>query len=177
MAEPATLRWRFRAIYVALALAVAFVQLLPLGAQAGRLPGPDLILCLTFAWVLRRPDFVPVALVALVMLAADILFLRPPGLWAAFGVAGYEMLRSRSAVLRDRSFVLEWATVAGVIVAMTLLQTMVLAVFVVIRPMFGLTLAGMLATIFAYPVVVLVSVRLLGVRRAPPSGAISGLRA
>ncbi len=177
MAEPATRRWRFRAVYVALAFAVAFVQLLPLGGRAGHLAGPDLILCLTFAWVLRRPDYVPVAMVALVMLAADILFLRPPGLWAAFAVAGYEVLRSRAAVTRDRSFLLEWATVASVVVALTLLQFLVLTVFAVIRPVFGLVLAEMLATILAYPLVVLVSVRLLRVRRATPSGALSGLRA
>ena len=43
------------AAYIGIGLAVLFFQLMPLNPGQPGLPGPDLILCVTFAWVLRRP--------------------------------------------------------------------------------------------------------------------------
>ena len=71
--------------FVALSSALAVVRLLPIDMQPMPLPGPDLMLCLVLAWTIRRPDLLPVWLVAVVMLAADLLLMRPPGLWAAAG--------------------------------------------------------------------------------------------
>jgi rod shape-determining protein MreD len=59
--------WAYRGLYAALAFALLFLRMLPLGSVAGAWPGPDLLVCLTFAWVLRRPDYAPVLLVAAVM--------------------------------------------------------------------------------------------------------------
>ncbi|NCO16036.1 MAG: rod shape-determining protein MreD, partial [Alphaproteobacteria bacterium] len=87
--------WRHRAIFVALALALFFLRLLPLGAEPGRWPGPDLMLCLILAWVQRRPDYLPAPLIALVVLTEDFLMLRPPGLWTAIVVLATEFLRGR----------------------------------------------------------------------------------
>ena len=43
-----------------------------------RWPGPDLIAVrLTLAWVLRRPDYVPALLIALVVLVEDLLLHAP----------------------------------------------------------------------------------------------------
>ena len=74
------------ALYVAAALVIVMAGLLPLGPGWVRWTGPDLLLALTFAWVLRRPDQAPVLLVAAVFLLADLLTLRPPGLRAARSV-------------------------------------------------------------------------------------------
>src|SRR6056297_633829 len=89
-------RWRYWLLFLAIAAVLFFVQLLPLDLQPGRFPGPDVLLLLAIAWVLRRPDFVPVLLVAAVFLLADILFMRPLGLWTALVVLGMEFLRARS---------------------------------------------------------------------------------
>ena len=64
--------WAHRGLYAALALALLFLRLLPLGSIAGAWPGPDLLVCLTFAWVLRRPDYTPVLLIAAVLLLEDL---------------------------------------------------------------------------------------------------------
>ncbi len=56
--------WLCRALFAVLAAVLLFLRLLPLGSVAGGWPGPDLLMCLTFAWVLRRPDYVPALLIA-----------------------------------------------------------------------------------------------------------------
>ena len=169
MAEPmVTRRLQFRLLFGLLAFGIVFVRLLPLDAGAGRLPGPDLLVCLAFAWVLRRPAYVPVWLIAAVMLMADILFMRPLGLWTACVVLGSEFLRAREPYSRDLPFLLEWMVVSVVISAMTLGYMIVLAVFAVGQPALGLSLIQMIATILAYPVVVLFSTSVIGLRKVAP---------
>lgn len=75
-------------VYVVVAFAILFVRLLPLSPGRVAMPGPDVLLCLTIAWVLRRPEQVPVLVIAAVFLIEGLLMLRPPGLWAAVVVVG-----------------------------------------------------------------------------------------
>lgn len=169
MAEPiVTRRWLYRGLFVLLALTFVFLRLLPLGSGFGALPGPDLLTALAFAWVLRRPDYVPVTMVAALVLLTDILFLHPLGLWAALVVVGLEFLRQREPFSRDLPFALEWLVVASVLIAMTLAETLVLFVFMVDGPAFGQVLIQLLLTITCYPVVVLVTARVLGLRKVAP---------
>lgn len=163
-----TRRLAWRLIFVAIVTALAFLQLLPLRLGSGGLPGPDLFVLLCFVWVLRRPDYVPVWLVAGVMLLADFLFMRPPGLWAAATVLGVEFLRVREASYRDLPFAAEWTIVGVVLSLMTLGAALTLAIFVVPQPPLGLTLIQLILTIAAYPLVVLVSAFGLGLRRPAP---------
>lgn len=158
----------WRSAFVGFATLIAFVQLLPLGTGAGVLPGPDLLTLLALAWVLRRPEYVPILLLAAVMLLADFLFMRPPGLWAAIVVLGAEFLRVREQGLRDLPFLAEWGLIAGVFVAMTLGEALLLLVFMVPQPPLGLTLIQLILTILAYPLVVGVTGFGLGLRRAAP---------
>ncbi len=169
-----TRNWRHRGLFLCLAFVLIFTRLLPLDAGPGRLPGPDLLVCLAFAWVLRRPDYVPVLMIAVVILLTDILFMRPLGLWTACVVLGSEFLRGREPFSRDLPFLLEWMVVSVVIATMTVGYVVVLAVFAVDQPSLGLTLIQMIATIAAYPLVVLFSARALGLKKMPP-GAVDQL--
>ena len=169
MAEPVTTRvWRYRALFLGLAFVVIFARLLPLDAGPGRLPGPDLLVCLSFAWITRRPEYVPVLLIAAVILLTDVLFMRPLGLWTACVVLGSEFLRSRVPFWRDMPFLLEWLVTAIVIAAMTIGYILTLAIFAVDQPALGLSLIQLMATIAAYPVVVFFSVAVLGLRKVVP---------
>jgi rod shape-determining protein MreD len=161
---------RFRCLFAALAFLIVFVRLLPLGPGSGGLPGPDLLVGLAFAWVLRRPDYVPVLLVAAAVLTTDVFFLRPLGLWTACVILGLEFLRAREPLSRDLPFLFEWGMVASTILAMTLGYVLVLALFAVEQPALGLTLLQMLATILAYPLIVLFSARAIGLKKIPPGG-------
>lgn len=169
MIDPITLhRWAFAALFAVLAAVVVFIRVLPLGTGQGSVPPPDLIVLLGFAWVLRRPDFVPVVLFAALLLVADLLFLRPPGVATALAVIGLEVLRARAGLLRERGFVFEWATVAGVLALMVLAERVVLAVFLVGQAGLGLSLSGLAVNVLAYPAVVAVSVWGFRVRRLAP---------
>lgn len=165
MAERVGNLWTYRLLFLGLAAAVSFAQLLPLSPGPGRFPGPDILLLIVFAWTIMRPDFVPILLIAGVVLAADFLHMRPPGLWTALTVAGSEFLRARHMQLRATSFLSEWVLVAALIAAMTVVNAVVLTLFLVQQPAFGLTVIRMILTILAYPLVVVLAGRALGIRK------------
>lgn len=160
--------WWMRIVYGLLVLGILFWNLLPLSTVPVNWAGPDLIVALTFAWALRRPEFVPVILVAVMMLLADLLLQRPPGLMAFLVVLGAEQLKSRAMGIRDASFIGEWAAAGFIVIAVFVLNRVTLSVLMVDQAPLGLTLIQMLATIAIYPVVVLVSHLVLGVRRLAP---------
>jgi rod shape-determining protein MreD len=85
--------WLWWAVFAGIFAVLIFGRMLPLGAQVGALPGPDLVMCLACAWVLRRPDYLPALLIAVIVLVEDMLLMRPPGLWAAIMLVGTEFLR------------------------------------------------------------------------------------
>ncbi len=172
MVDPRTLRTQsFRVGFLLFAGLVTFFYLLPVQVGTGHWPGPDLILALAFVWVLRRPNYVPVFLFAPIMLLADFIFLRPPGLWSALSVLGLEFLRNREPTSRDMAFAVEWAMVAGVMLAMAFLNRLVLAIFMVDQTSLGLTILGQISTILSYPILVALSYYALGMRKITPSEA------
>jgi len=158
----------YRALFFALAAITLFVRILPLSTEPGSVPGPDIVLCLTFAWVLRRPEYVPALLIAAVVLLEDMLTMRPPGLWAAIVVLAAEVLRNRTALMRELAFPLEWAFVAAVIAAAMMAQRLVLALLSVPQVAPGPAAIHLLFTVLAYPLVVGLSQLLLGVRKTAP---------
>lgn len=165
MAERSGQLWTYRATFVFLVAAVTFAQLLPLSPGPGSMPGPDIILLIALSWIVMRPDFVPVLLLAAVFLLTDLLLMRPPGLWTALVVLAGEFLRSRQAQLRAASFIAEWALIAGVIVALTVVHALVLALFGVTQPSAGLTTLRLVFTILCYPLVVILAGRAFGLRK------------
>ena len=169
MIDPITRRrLSYRTLFVVIGLVLIFVRLMPVDHSPGGLPGPDLTLALTLAWVLRRPEYAPALLIVLVFLLEDIMFWRPIGLWALIVLGATEFLRRREQSLRDLPFALEWALVAGLLIAMVAVKRIVLLVTMVDQPSLGLELFQMLVTLAAYPGVVLVSRVAFGLRRAAP---------
>lgn len=160
--------WVGRATYAGLCLLLMFLALLPLGMIPPAFAGPDLILAVTLAFVARRPDFVPVALLAAVFLLADLLLQRPPGLGAAVVLVVTEMLRSRAGGLRNMPFPLEWIAVALCVAAVTFGTRLILALTMTPQAPLGLSLIQMVMTILCYPLVVALARLLFGVSRPAP---------
>jgi len=158
--------WAYRAVFVVLCLLWVIFRLLPLDPGAGRLPGPDLMLALTLCWVVRRPGDLPVLLIALAFLMADLLLFRPPGLRSLVVLIGTEFLRQQVLLVRDRGFGYEIALVAGTLVAMALAERLIMLLAFGHPPSAGAAIAETAATMIAYPAVVLFSNLLLGVRKA-----------
>lgn len=172
MIDPVTFAlWRGRIGFALIAAALMFFALLPLGGEAGRLPGPDVLLGLVFAWMMRRPDFLPLWLLASVMLLADIMLMRPIGLWAALTVIAAEVIRARSVLMRELSFLAEWAVVAGLMLVMLLTYRFVFAVTFMPQVGFGVSMVQWLWSVIAYPAVVLFTTYALALRK-PSLGEI-----
>lgn len=167
MAELSLRLWGLRALFVALCGVLILARLLPVHPGPGGPPWPDVLLAVTLAWVLRRPDHVPALAVAAVFLAADFLYLRPPGLWAALAVLATELIRAREPGWRDLPFGAEWALIAGIMAAMTMANGAVLAILVVDQPPLATGLLHLLMTILIYPLAA-GALFALGIRRSAP---------
>lgn len=158
--------------YLLAALALILAALLPLSPGRIAWPGPDLLMAVTLAWVLRRPEQVPVLTVALVMLAADILLFRPLGLGAALAVVATEVARRQQQRWRAQGFLVEWLRVAILMGLMVLAERVIRTLFLVPAtlaplPPLGSEALRLIATIAAYPLVVAL-LAALGLRHAAP---------
>ncbi len=146
--------WVHRAIFVMIALVLFFVRLLPMGADAGSWPGPDILLCVIFAWVQRRPDYLPIWLILLVVLTEDFLLMRPPGLWTALVILASEFLRNRAGQTRELGLIMEWLLIALLMIGILLAYRMVFAMTFLPQPGFGFAMIEVAASILCYPFVV-----------------------
>lgn len=165
--------WGHRVLFVVLALVFLFFRLLPLGEASGlcppddswcrfwvwlgQVPGPDLLLCIILAWMMRRPDYLPVLLIAVVVLVEDLILLRPPGLWTALVVLVSEIIRSRVALTRELNFSVEWLLVSAMMVAMLIVYRMAFGLVLLSQPPFGFAMVQVVWSILCYPVVVFLS--------------------
>ncbi len=166
--------WLMRLAYLALGLGVIFFQLMPLETTPRRFAGPDLLVCLSFAWAVRRPDYVAALSVGGLILLADLLFQRPPGLWAALMVIGTHTLKRRGVALATLPFAAEWLSVSLTYAGMMLANRLVLGALLVPQAPLSLTVTQAIATLLAYPFIVGVFWLLLGLRKSTP-GEIDGL--
>ena len=166
--------WFYRAGFVVIALGLLFLRILPLGSMAGDWPGPDLLLCLMLAWVTQRPDHLPTGLIALVVLAEDMVLMRPPGLWTAIVVLTTEFLRARSTLTRELGFMAEWLLIAGVMVAMLLAYRLAFAVTFMTQPGFGFAFAQTIGSVLMYPVIVWL-LRVVMNLRKPSAGEVDAM--
>ncbi len=187
-----TQRLLYILLFLGLALVVTFFRLLPLGGYGvplgpvladedavhgwslRHLPMPDIMLCLTLAWVVRRPAMLPAWLVVMYFFIEDILLLRPPGLWALIVLLATEFLRKRTETLRQHGFLLEYLTIFAVMLAMFVANRAVLAIVMGPQAPLGLSLAQFLGTVLAYPAVVALSHFVFGLRK-PATGEVDAL--
>ncbi|MBW7923064.1 MAG: rod shape-determining protein MreD [Rubellimicrobium sp.] len=169
MAEAVDRRpWPGRVLWVLLFVALVMVALMPFDTMPPVRAGPDLLLAITLLWVMRRPDLVPMPVIAVSWFIADFLLQRPPGLMTAFVLIATEALRRRNTGLRALPLVLEWLTASAVIIAVTLGYRIVLALLVTSQAPLGLSLMQMAMTILAWPVVALVARFVFGITRPAP---------
>lgn len=160
--------WLMRACFVFLALTILFIHLLPLNTQPRAWAMPDFLTGFALAWSVRRPDYVPVILLGILLLLGDLMLQRPPGLWAVLVLLCCENLKLKSHSLRAANFVAEWATIAAMIVGAMLAYRLTMAVLLIEQPSLGLHIIQTAMTILWYPLVVCISHVLLGVRKAVP---------
>ena len=149
--------WIMRAAYVLICCAFLIFHLIPIAPSATLAFSPDMILCLTLAWVARRPEYTPILLIALIGLLADLLLSRPPGLWAALILMLSEYIRNRSRRMRTAGFFWEWVRVSAGIAVIFFANRLALGVLLLDVPPFRASLMQYAATFAMYPVLVAVS--------------------
>lgn len=169
MAEAVAARpWIGRFTFVLLFAGLVFASILPLDTMPPAWVGPDLMLALTLVWIVRRPDLLPLPVVAGLWFLTDLLLQRPPGLMTALVVVVTEVLRSRNAALRSLPFMIEWLVVSAGIIGLSLAYRIVLAVLLTPQAPLGLSLMQMVMTMLAWPVVALMARFFFGITRPAP---------
>ncbi len=164
--------WFGQTAFALSAAAIMFFGLVPLDFTPGGVPWPDLMLGLAYAILLRRPEFVPIWLIATVFFIADILMMRPPGLWTAIVLLSLEFSRNQVARLRELAFPFEWAFVAGTMFLAILGNRVLLAITLLPVANFGTTMLYYFVTVLAYPLIVFFCYFVLRIRRISPNEAI-----
>lgn len=160
--------WLGRFAYILIALALIFIKLLPLSTTPGGLPGPDLVLAITYAWLFRRPEQIPAVSIVLVFFVFDMVFLKAPALWTLIMLGSTEFLRSRLSHHSNMPFLAEWSVVAVLLSLAILSEQLLLSVFILPRPGLGIALLQGVFTLLAYPIVVVVLRFGLGLRNIAP---------
>ncbi len=165
--------WFYRGLYVLAALALIFARLLPLGGSQF-LASPDILFVLTLAWVSRRPDHVPIPLIAAVTLFTDFLFMRPPGLWSAIMIVACEFMRSRAGRAAGLPFLVEWMFAAAAVAGAAALERLVMLAAGLPVPGIGDFTGFVAATSLAYPIAVAIIWAVFGVRRTAAETSYGG---
>lgn len=165
--------WLGRLTFFATAWLVLALGLVPLGFTPRFIPAPDLLLGLGFAFMLRRPDFLPVWLVALVFFLSDILLMRPPGLWTAIIVLAMEFSRNQEHRLRELAFPFEWAFVGAIMFLVMIANRLILSLLIVPQAGFATLMLHFMTSILAYPLVVLFAYVVLRLHKVTPREAVS----
>ena len=127
-----------------------------------------MLFCFVLAWSVRRPDYVPLTTLALVLLLADFLLGRPPGLAAALMLLAAADIQARSRTIRDAGFATEWARAGLLIVGTAFAGQLVQLLLLTNPPGFGLLISQTILTALAYPLCVGVTAGLMGVRMITP---------
>jgi rod shape-determining protein MreD len=170
MVDPLTMRrFLFRCLFAGLCALIIFLNMLPLTTQPRMIPGPDLLFCLTAAWIMRRPRWAPVGLIVVMHVIADLLFMRPLGLWPAITLLAYEYLRRKARNTTEITPVVEITMVSATFAAAVAVNVIVLFVFAVPQASLAALLLHVIVTALAYPLVIGFSVFVAGVRRAKPT--------
>lgn len=102
-----------------IALIVAFISFLPLGAHGSVVTlGPQLVLCVVFHWALRAPHLLPPVAVFVLGLGIDLFSAGPLGFWGLVYLVAYALIAWRRETLGSRGFFMTWlafSVVAGIV--------------------------------------------------------------
>lgn len=138
--------------YVGVSIVILMVQIMPLGPTIANISGPDVLVAMTLAWVWRRPEMLPIGVIALVSLMFDLILMRPPGLGTALLIVAVEMLRARAFIPGEPSVAIEWFNGAVVIIGLLFVMTLVKTLLFLETGGMALTLSQMALTVAIYPI-------------------------
>ena len=157
--------WLYRVIFLMLGLLAIAYPILPLQFSPARWPAPGLLFVLTMAWVVRQPDSAPFLSIAALAILADAVLMRPMGLWAVLLLMASETVRFSYRSIQERGLMMEFSVVAGLLLAMMILQNLLLWVSFSQSLEAARMLQFTLLTLLCYPVMVAVLHYIVRVRK------------
>ncbi len=146
--------WIHRTGFLGIGLVSVLWSVIPFDLSAEALPDPDLFYCLTMAFLVRRPEYVPIWTVFVVFFMRDVLTLAPLGLSTLMIIIASEVVRTNVQAFREYIFGLEWLWVATMFTIITLIQNTVLTLTFADTPRLVEQVPLILFTVLAYPVIV-----------------------
>ena len=141
-----------------------FIKVLPLNTVPKEWTAPDLTLCVTLVWCLRRPTEAPIILLAALFLLQDIIFQRPIGLFAAVATLMCEWAKRQALRAEEFPFVVEWATAATAMIAIFIFVQSIAILSLIAKPSMWIFAKELIFTILAYPLVTLLCRYGIGLR-------------
>ena len=154
----------YPALFVLIIFVLIFVKILPLNTVPYEWTAPDVLLCVTLIWCLRRPLSAPIVLLAALFMLQDIIFQRPIGLFAAVATLMCEWAKRQSLRAEEFPFVIEWITSAMAMIAIFILRQSIATLSLIATPWTWIFAKELLFTILAYPFVALLCRYGLGLR-------------
>jgi len=151
-----------RLMYMTCITVTLWLQTQPTGVEA-RYFNPDLILALTLSWALYRPDALTPLLVGAVVLFADMMLQKAPGIWALATVLGTVFLRSRKLEYDHRTFLDVWLLLTIVTISVFVFYNLVLRMTFSPAPGIVLALAETISTCLTFPFIHIVSMQVFRV--------------
>jgi len=148
--------WMHRMTYLGLGLLLLMQAILPLDLRAHHIPGPDILYGITMAYVIRRPEYVPLWSVVLIFFLRDVLTMSPLGLGTFVFIIATEAVRLNLLTFREFFFGIEWLWISVIFAAVLLVQNLVLALTLSFSPKLSEILYEFAFTTLAYPLIVLI---------------------
>lgn len=158
-------KWTIPVCFLLFSFALVFINLVPQNLTPARFAGPDLVMATSLAIVMRRPDLLPVWVIAVAVLMADFLLSRPLGLSAFVTVVASEIVRANRHSFLDMFFLMEWFIVGLLVVMAALAQQFLLSFVLMPGHAWGSVFAQALLTILCYPVMVMAGNIFFGIKR------------
>lgn len=152
-------RWLVRLLPFFTLFAAVIVSHLPMPITLGQNTMPPFLLSFVFLWAVYRPNWLPVILVFLAGLLADILGSVPLGLNAVLLVLVYWPVTVQRRVFLREPFPFLWLSFAAILAAVELVRWLFVSLVLLSFAPLGLVLGNLIVGIGIFPVIAWLVIR------------------
>ena len=112
---------------------------------------PDLLTCLVFAILINRPKLFPSYIILLIYMLADIILMKPIGLYCALMFVATELIRKNNKTIRKETFLMHWFIFFSCLLVVQILYISIHKLFFMPSPQFIIFTKQFVLTMCFYP--------------------------
>ena len=112
---------------------------------------PDLLTCLVFAILINKPKLFPSYIILLIYILADIILMKPIGLYCALMFVAAELIRKYNNIIRKETFLIHWFIFFSSLIVVQILYLSSHKLFFMPSPQLILLTKQFVLTVFFYP--------------------------